>query len=210
MSYDDLGEKLIKANAISEKDLTLAQEYQKSIGGSLEEILVKLDLIDENLLAEFKADEEKIKFVNLDDVKLDPKLMKIFPKDKMISYGIVPLSDNGKELSVAMSDPDDYEIINELAFTTQKKIKPVISTHSNIQKKLNYFYYGKSKLDEEMMSKGIWERDLEKLRFGRDPEPVKAIADYLEALTRSLISKENLDTQRLNELLVKYYKNRKT
>jgi len=139
---DKLGDMLLQAGLISKGQLSSALEYQKSIGGKLGVILVKLNFMKEDRLADFLSQQQKIPVVHLRDRRIDPALMKLIPREVAEKHEILPLSREGDALTVVTPDPTDYPVIDELAFMTGLKIQTVLATRSEVTKALQSFYYG--------------------------------------------------------------------
>ncbi len=139
---DKLGDMLLQAKLVSEQQLASALEYQKAIGGKLGVILVKLNFIREDRLAEFLSEQQKIPVVHLKDHTPDPALMKLIPREFAEKHEFLPLSKEGDTLTVVTADPMDYPSIDELVFTTGLKIQTVLAARSEVTKALQSFYYG--------------------------------------------------------------------
>ncbi len=139
---DKLGDMLLQAGLISKEQLSSALEYQKAIGGKLGVILVKLNFMKEDRLADFLSQQQKIPVVHLRDRRIDPALMKLIPREVAEKHEILPLSREGDALTVVTPDPTDYPVIDELAFMTGLKIQTVLATRSEVTKALQSFYYG--------------------------------------------------------------------
>ena len=139
---DKLGDMLLQASLISKEQLASALEYQKAIGGKLGVILVKLHFINEDRLADFLSQQQRIPVVHLGNRKIDPALMKLIPRETAEKHDILPLFREGNSLTVVTPDPTDYPVIDELAFMTGLKIQTVLATRSEVTKALQNFYYG--------------------------------------------------------------------
>jgi hypothetical protein len=145
---DKLGDMLLQTGLISKEQLSSALEYQKAIGGKLGVILVKLNFIKEDRLADFLSQQQKVPVVHLRDRRIDPALMKLIPREIAEKHEILPLSREGDTLTVVTPDPTDYPAIDELAFMTGLKIQTVLSTRSEVVKALQVYYYGGSAGDK--------------------------------------------------------------
>jgi hypothetical protein len=139
---DKIGDMLLQAGLISNTQLSSALDYQKAIGGKLGVILVKLNFIREDRLAEFLSQQQKIPVIHLRDRRIDPALMKLLPRDVAEKNEILPLSREGDTLTVVTADPTDYPIIDQLAFMIGLKIQTVLATRSEVTKALHDYYYG--------------------------------------------------------------------
>ena len=137
-----IGEALVKEGVITPKQLETALNYQKSIGGRLGRILVKLGHVKEETLLEFVARQQGLEVVNLRDFQPQEKLMKLAPREFWEGHAVIPYSLEGSVLKVAMSDAGDIPAIDELRFTTSLDVVPVLASAREIQAILNRYYYG--------------------------------------------------------------------
>lgn len=149
--YLRLGELLIKEGFITPSQLEKAIQFQKQEGIRLGEALVSLGIIKEDQMVAALGRQLNIPYFSLSRGLLKPAadqgLQKLIPQDFALKNSVVPLSRTLKSLTVAMSDPLDLILIDNLKKITGCEINPVIATKSDIAKTIEDFY-GKSKLLE--------------------------------------------------------------
>ncbi|HUK55790.1 MAG TPA: hypothetical protein VLY20_03950 [Nitrospiria bacterium] len=136
-----LGEYLIKAGKITESQLSSALERQVTMGGRLGTNLIELGLLSENELTQFLSKKLRIPSAQaseLDDI--DPSLVKLIPRELAQKYNVVPIKRDRTVLSVAILDPTDLEVIDELRFITGCAIKPYIASEARIRYGLERHY----------------------------------------------------------------------
>jgi type IV pilus assembly protein PilB len=147
--YLRLGELLVKEGLISEAQLEKAITVQKQEGGRLGEILVKLGMVKEEQMVTVLGKQLNIPYFSLGTGMLHPAtdqgLERLIPQDLAYKDSILPLSRTLRSLTVAMSDPLDLMLIDNLRKITNCEINPVIATKSDITKAAEEFY-GKSKM----------------------------------------------------------------
>jgi len=149
--YLRLGELLLKEGIISQAQLEKAINIQKQEGGRLGEILVKLGILKEDQAVAILGKQLNIPYFNLGtELKpaADQNLGQLIPKDFAIRNTVLPLSRTLRSLTVAMSDPLDLILIDNLRKLTAYEINPVIAARSDISKAIENLY-GKSKMFEE-------------------------------------------------------------
>ncbi len=149
--YLRLGELLLKEGIITHDQLEKTLTIQRHEGGRLGEILIKLDVIKEEQLVVILGKQLNIPYFNL-GTELKPaaeqNLEQLIPKDFALRNTVIPLSRTLRSLTVAMADPLDLILIDNLRKVTACEINPVIATRSDINKAVENFY-GKSKMFEE-------------------------------------------------------------
>ncbi|TBR16681.1 type II secretion system protein GspE, partial [bacterium] len=150
--YLRLGELLVREGLITEAQLEKAIAHQKKEGGRLGEILVLLGLVKEDQMVAVLGKQLGIPYFSLGTGMLKPvleqELDKVIVHDFAMKNYVLPLSRTLKSLTVAMSDPLDLILIDNLKKLTGCEINPVIATKSDIGKAIEEFY-GKSAMFKE-------------------------------------------------------------
>jgi len=147
--YFKLGELLITEGLITPSDLDKAIGYQRKEGGRLGEVLSKLGFVTEEQIVRVVGKQLGIPFYSFSagmlKPALDQKLDQFIPHEFAVKNFVLPLSHTLKSLTVAMADPLDLILIDNLRKLTGCEINPVIATKSDILKSLDDFY-GKSSM----------------------------------------------------------------
>lgn len=145
--YLRLGEILIKEKILTESQLDKAVSLQKQGGGRLGEVLVKLGMVKEEQLVSLLGEQLGIPHFSLGTGMLRPaadqSLEKLITNDYAMKNLVLPLFRTLNSLTVAMVDPLDLILIDNLKKLTGCEINPVITTRSDIMKAVEDFY-GKS------------------------------------------------------------------
>ncbi|PIP18738.1 MAG: type II secretion system protein GspE [Candidatus Omnitrophica bacterium CG23_combo_of_CG06-09_8_20_14_all_41_10] len=145
--YLRLGELLIKEGLISASQLEKAVSVQRQEGGRLGEVLVKLDMIKEGQMVAVLGKQLNIPYFSLGTGMLKPAIDQgleyLIPQDFALKNSVLPLSRTLRSLTVAIADPGDLILIDNLRKLTSCEINPVIATKSDISKAIEGFY-GKS------------------------------------------------------------------
>jgi len=137
-----LGEALVKTGLITEKQLKEALERQAALGGRIDTNLVELRFIEDTKLALFLG-----KFLNLPTVSPDmvnsipEDVISLLAKETVEKYKLLPFKIERHKLHVAMLNPKDIKVIDDLRFMTNFEIIPYVITELRL---LNAFekYYG--------------------------------------------------------------------
>lgn len=145
-----LGELLVKENLIGIDQLEKAKKEQKGSGGRLSSALVKLGYIDDKQLADFLAKQYNIPAVDLDAFQIDPEVIKMVPKKICEKYKIIPVSRAGDTLVLAMADPSNVYIKDDLFHITRCKITAVVAPEHSIELAIDRYYSSKTKFESIM------------------------------------------------------------
>jgi type IV pilus assembly protein PilB len=65
--------------------------------------------------------------VDLSRFEVDPKLIKLMPADLATKHVVLPLKREGRTLTIAMADPTDHGLLEDLKFITRYDLFPVIA-----------------------------------------------------------------------------------
>jgi len=145
--YLRLGELLVKEGLLTEVQLEKAISTQRQEGGRLGEVLVKLGMVKEDQMVAVLGRQLNVPYFSLGTGMLKPAadqgLERLIQHDFALKNSILPLSRTLRSLTVAMSDPLDLILIDNLGRLTNCEINPVIATKSDIVKAIGDFY-GKS------------------------------------------------------------------
>ena len=135
-----LEESLIERNLIAKDDIKKALEESKKSGEPIRKSLAKLGLVKEEDLIAIYETELNIPKANLANLTLDPKLLSLIPEHFARRNHILPIFKSGKNISVAMSDPLNIIILDELRLKTGCNIEPAVATQQEINQAINSYY----------------------------------------------------------------------
>lgn len=137
-----LGDVLKEAGLIDDFQLQSALSHQKNWGGKLGAILVELEFVREEDIAKVIADKLRIPYVNLFEPELPKDVTKHLKHDIVKKYNVMPVRREGNALVLAMADPMDIEVMDEVRFITGLMIKPVLAMGSEIRDAIKKYYEG--------------------------------------------------------------------
>jgi len=135
-----LGEILVKDGVLTEEALQKVLKEQRGSGKRLGEILIKGMYITEKQLIASLSSQLAIDYIDLDNVKLDPSLSEYVPESIAKSNIVVPVEKNGKILKLAVADPLNYNIINDVSTYSKLTVHIVIAEQDKIEKKIYELY----------------------------------------------------------------------
>ncbi len=190
-----LGRLLIEAGLITRFQLNKALAEQKKTGEKLGTLLVKMGFISEEKLNEFLSQQYKIPAVNLSEIEIDEVAVKLIEKNVALRNKVIPFKRTGNILHVAMANPLDMQIIDDLKFSTQLEIKPYISSEGSIVSTLDNIYENEILDDIEIDEDDDEDIELEILKEDKENDGLSDIA--LEAA-----STRGPAVQLVNKLLI--------
>lgn len=129
-----LGEMLVDRGYITEKQLKQALEHQNTKGHKklLGEVLTELNFVSEQQVLEVLAEGYGIPFVMHTARIADPKALEALPKDFMEEHKVLPLFLVRGVLTVAVSEPANLFLIEEMERITGYDVQVVATTMQEI------------------------------------------------------------------------------
>ncbi len=137
-----LGELLIKRNYITPEQLKKALDEQKLKGGRLESNLVRLGYIKEDELLSFLSAQYRVPSVKISKMEINPNVIKLVPSSISKKYFIIPINRVGPKLTLAMADPSNIVVIDEIKFMTGFNVEPVVASETEIIDAVKKYYGG--------------------------------------------------------------------
>jgi type IV pilus assembly protein PilB len=90
------------------------------------------DPVEEITQAKAVASRYRCEFVDLREVRIDHDLFHSVPVDLMFRYNFVPIHSQNGHLDIALADPRNLNLIDELSILLQKKLRVKVATLSQI------------------------------------------------------------------------------
>lgn len=143
-----IGEILIDARVIDEAQLGEALAAQRGTRKRLGEILVEMGFATESEVARGLSAQLNIPSITLSQTVVDEEAVDLVPRHLATEHHCVPVKVSKRFLVVAMEDPLNLMAMEELAFRTNRKIKPVTATRSEIRTAIQVHYDAKEARDE--------------------------------------------------------------
>ena len=132
-----LGEMLLEAGLIDQFQLESALSLQRNLGGQIGSALIKLGYLPEETILEFLEAQVKYARVSLLELEIPAQLMALLPIERMMELMVLPIelrkTGNEKLLHVAMTDPTNLKLVDDLQFATGCKIIPVLAVEDEIE-----------------------------------------------------------------------------
>jgi len=139
-SGERIGELLIREGLITRDALDKALQEQKNTGMRVGYNLVKLGFIDEVDLTRMLARQYRMPAVDLSNFEVDARIAKLIPPVLAQRHLVLPLKREGRTLTVAMADPSDLGVIDDLKFITRYDIFPVIAGEYTLRNAIERHY----------------------------------------------------------------------
>lgn len=136
-----IGELLIEEGIISEDTARRTAEGQKVLyNRRFGDLLIEQNMASENDVARVLSKQYRLKFVDVNTLRVMPEAVLSVPEDMARKHVILPVSITNKILTAVISDPLNIEGIKEIEFYTSMKVQPVIGAKGAILKAAKHHY----------------------------------------------------------------------
>lgn len=154
-----LGELLVKKGHVTVDQLKDGIRYQRDHGGRLGSALIKLGYTTDQIVATALSQQYGMPAVDLKTVEIDPACLNLIPMETAIRYQVLPVSKVGNTLTVAVSDPTDVMVLDEIKFMTGFRVEPVVAPESAVRQAIEQHFGDKHSIElqrvyDELVSDG--------------------------------------------------------
>ncbi|HEY6106471.1 MAG TPA: hypothetical protein VIV59_10840, partial [Anaeromyxobacteraceae bacterium] len=139
-----LGELLLEAGVIDGNQLQAALGHQRKWGGRLGQALVDLRLTSEASIVEALSQKFGYEVVPLEALEGGPLLdaaLKLLPGEVARRHNVLPYAADTSTVSVAMSDPGNIAVVDEIRFRAGRRVKVALAGDREIAAAVRRFYY---------------------------------------------------------------------
>lgn len=142
------GDVFVEEGLITRDQLAIAQDKQVELGGTdpIARVLVSMGFISERERVRCLGKVWGIPFVDVAEQVPDSEAIQLLTPQIAKRFKTIPLRVEGKKLHVAMANPLDVFVIDELRMTTGLEIEPMIAVEEDVDQALSSFY----KVDADM------------------------------------------------------------
>lgn len=135
-----LGDMLVMAGVLTEKDLNKALDEQKTTYKRLGEILSDSNMASDEDIAEARALQMEMPYVHLGEFSIPDNVVKLVPEAVARTYNLVPVSVSKEKIALAMDNPMDVEAIDAVQRCAKKRVEPLLASHLKIKTTLDEIY----------------------------------------------------------------------
>jgi type IV pilus assembly protein PilB len=131
-----LGDILVEKGYLRPEQLEEALQQQRSSGRTrlLGEILLSLGYCSEEQIAECLAEEYGLPFTRLEVRLFDQKIVDVLPRESIENNSVLPLFRVRDVLTVAVAEPSNLFLLQEIEHLTGLRVRPVVATYRDIRR----------------------------------------------------------------------------
>jgi type IV pilus assembly protein PilB len=135
-----LGEVLRERGHISHADLAKIVEEQQGKLIHLGDLMLERGLVSKKDLASALTDVTNVPYIDCENLEIDSETLKILPHAIAMRCCALPVHVQGTRLIVAMAEPQNLQIVDDLRFSTGMNIVPRLSFRSEIKVAVEKWY----------------------------------------------------------------------
>jgi hypothetical protein len=136
-----LGELLERRGALSRDQLLRALRHQKVVGGKLGTCLLEIDALAEDELLRALGEQQGVPFATPDELRnVAADVRSVVPAKVSKGRFAVPVRASSTQVEVAMIDTRDLAALDELAFVTGRRVRPLIASEARVFEALEKYY----------------------------------------------------------------------
>jgi len=159
---DPLAEVLLQAGVISREQLATALAARNSSLERLDETLTRLGLAREEEIYSALARHLGLEYVSEVDRAIAPRLLAQVPGEFAMRHQVLPLREEDHTLVVAMANPFDVTVLDDLRLLTSRDVRAVVVTPRRLSEAIEQCYMEKMFRDiDDMRAEEVAEEDLE-------------------------------------------------
>ncbi len=147
-----LGQLLKEMELVTEGQIQEGLQIQREKGGALGDILVGLNYItnDELLLA--LGAQMGMEVVPMEEMEVPPEVIDLVPASLAISYKVIPIKKEGDVLTVAMSNPHDINVLDDLRYALHCEVQGAVAGEEAVDAALGKYYANRQESIGDILS----------------------------------------------------------
>ncbi|MCA9472306.1 MAG: Flp pilus assembly complex ATPase component TadA [Nitrospirales bacterium] len=135
-----MGQRLLEARLISEEQVRAALQVQEVSGSRLGSILVEMGAVSESTLLQFLSQQYGVSTIDLSTCQVDAELLRFIPVEIAKKYTVIPVRKTESRLILAMVDPSNTSVLDEIKFLVGVHVVPVVAMESDILSAIHRLY----------------------------------------------------------------------
>ena len=135
-----LGELLLERGIINQGQLDKALKFQKEKGGLIGQILVSLGFAKEEEIAQSLTVQYGFPYLPLECYDINAEAIRLIPQNVALQYNLVAIDKIGDLLTIAMSNPLNYQAVEDIEILTKCKVQVFVSTMTDINNAIAKHY----------------------------------------------------------------------
>lgn len=146
-----LGSLLLKKGLITQEQLKDALAESKRTNTPIGSTLYEMGYITLNDLKSTLGEQTGYKLVSSEDLQEQKNFINILPEDFIRSNSVIPISSDGKILTVGVLKPLKTDVLKDIIYITGQNPRQLLMTHYEFQNSLEVFFSKRKKQTEKIL-----------------------------------------------------------
>lgn len=199
-----MGQILVEVGIISQEQLDVALEEQKECNEKLGRILVRKGFLTEQQLLETLEFTLGIPHVQLSKINIDPEAIKLLPPQLIRSHRILPIIKKRNTLTLAMVDPLNHQVVDDVRMSTGLDVIPVLASEKDIDTAIRQYLAFRldpnmerilNELNQDNKNTAYIQKDLPSLKVNDDAPIIRMVNSILVQAVQGRCSDIHIEPQ---------------
>src|SRR5512140_3438005 len=133
---------LMQKGFLKQDQFEEAQKVSQQTGQPLDRVLIQLNFVGEREVLQGKAQERGMAFADLDRVQIDSAAINVVPERLVKAHNAIPVRKDGKNLWIAMNNPDNLAALDDIRIASGLRVIPVMPVPGAIEDAIKKYYGG--------------------------------------------------------------------
>jgi type IV pilus assembly protein PilB len=171
---------LLQEGFVTSEQIAKAHARQKANGHKLGYNLIELGFVEAATITMMLERQFRVRGVDLGSLEVEPAVLKLIPVEIATKYEVFPVRREGNAIVLAMGDPTDWTVIDDLKFLTGYEIEPVVADEFSIVEAIAA-HYGTGEGSYRQLLENIGEYEMEVVEEKDEDEDYGVLAAQVEA-----------------------------
>jgi len=127
-----IGQILLENGFLTEEELNHGLNRHREAGKLLGQVLIELGFVKEEDVLSAYSLQQGIPYFRLDGLDMSNRLLNRVPIRAALKLKFLPIKEEGERLTIAMANPKDSHLIDDLETFLDCKVEPVLSSEKEI------------------------------------------------------------------------------
>jgi len=138
---------LLERGLVTQERIESARSANQRFSGSTVDLLVEAKVLSEEQILAAAASQFGMEMISLKGVDLLPEVRDMVPADVARRYHVVPVFKNDNTLTVAISDPMDFDSLDTLRYLLKCGVEAVVAPRAEINVTLDRYYQSEANVE---------------------------------------------------------------
>ncbi|MEZ4227995.1 MAG: response regulator [Polyangiaceae bacterium] len=180
MSKKQIGRILLQQRALSPEELEKALAERGSGGGRLASRLAERGTIDDVAALKALSEQHGIPGIDLSQLCLRLDDLDLLPREIAEKHLILPVLVRNDRLFIAMANPGEKKVVDELEFVTGKKVYPYVALEQSLARVIEDAYTRKARGEDFYIGPKCPPEVLSRIGLSPDGTPLDSVEEFPE------------------------------